>query len=208
MFREIKPTAVLLAFAFVSTAWPQETQPSEPANAPPSASSAQGNALMFSYEKSPEHYYRLEFRVLEISVEGKLINSRSYDEVVASGAKSATPSLIRSGDKVPVITSSYPASGGTTNSQYEYFRIGTDIDVHKVAVLDGTLRLYVTADLSTISSVAPATPNHPITRTTRWDSNVIVPIGKPTVIFSSDNNAGNGKTELELTAVPLEKESR
>jgi hypothetical protein len=43
----------------------------------------------------------------------------------------------------------------------------------------------------------------PIVRNIRWVSWVTIPINKPTIIFSSDNNANKGRTELELTAVPV-----
>jgi hypothetical protein len=40
-------------------------------------------------------------------------------------------------------------------------------------------------------------------RQTKWSSNVIVPIGKPTVIFSSDDATTKGQMQLELTATAM-----
>lgn len=209
MFRGIKYAAVPLAFAFgcAMTVRAQETQSPESAKTSSTASSAQDNALMYSYEKSPERYYRLEFRVLELSAEGKVVNSRTYNEVVASGSKSSAPSLIRSRDRglARVSSSGSEANSAPAKGQDQYFHIGTDIDAYKVAALDKTLRLHVNADIESQSVVSPAAADRPTDRATRWDSNVIVPIGRPTVIFSSDNNSDGGKMELELTAVPLDQ---
>jgi hypothetical protein len=54
-----------------------------------------------------------------------------------------------------------------------------------------------------MSAMKPGSAEKHIIRQTSWDSNVTVPIGKPTIIFSADNSADKGKTELELTAVPI-----
>jgi hypothetical protein len=45
--------------------------------------------------------------------------------------------------------------------------------------------------------------SEPVIRQSNWNSRVTVPIGKPTIIFSSDNVSDKGKTELELTATPI-----
>lgn len=158
-----------------------------------------------SYKTSLEHYYRLEFRVLDVSAEGKVQDTRSYSIVAASGPKSDVTSSIRSGDRVPVTTTS--TSGGS-NVEYQYIDVGTNIDTDHIESMDQALRLRVTANISVIAMdahVLNATPHEPIIRQAKWQSPVIVPIGKPTIIFSSDNNVDKGKIELELTAIPLDK---
>jgi hypothetical protein len=197
MIKGIKAASVLVVLAFACTVavWPQQAQSPESA---------------LSFRNSPEHYYRLDFRVLEFSAQGKVTDSRSYSEMIASGPKSEKTSSIRTDDRVPVTIGSHAgASTGLVstlvNSEYEYIDMGTNIDAEMVQTIDQTLRLYVTANLDAMSSASPATSSRPITRRIGWHSYVTVPIGKPAIIFSSDNNADKGKTELELTAVPLDK---
>lgn len=187
MMKAIKTASALLVFALACTvvAWSQ---------APQAAGSTSTHASANSYKLSPEHYFRLTFRVLDVSAEGKITNSRSYTETIATGPKSGRTSSIRSGDRVPVMTGS---------SVFQYMDVGTNIDVQNAEIIDQTLRLYVTASISTLSSAAPANSAHPIVRQTKWNSYVTIPIHKPTLIFSADNSTDKGKTELELTAVPI-----
>lgn len=190
-----------LAIAFSPSAWAQEKQSST--SAQEASSSEQGSISV--YRKSPEHYYRLKFRVLDLSPEGKITNSRSYSEIIASGAKSAQTSSIRTQDRVSVPTEdrSQGVVNTLVNTHFQDIFIGTKIDVSMAEVVNQALRLHVTADLSSMSTVAPGSAEHPVTRQTSWNSNVTVPINKPTLICSSDNSADRGKTELELTAVPI-----
>jgi hypothetical protein len=62
--------------------------------------------------------------------------------------------------------------------------------------------MLVSADLSTVQpSEAPNTP--PIIRQNRWGSHVLVPLKKPTVIFSSDDLTTKRQMQLEVTATPI-----
>ena len=200
MNQRTKLASALLVFTLVFslTAWPQEVQPSQPAQA--SAS---------SYKQSPERYFRLNFRVLDVSPEGKVVNSRSYHEMIASGPKSEGNSSIRTGDRVPVATGDYSTKDAAiVHTQFQYIDTGTNIDVEHAEIVNRTLRLEVRVNISTFSSsdsssYLPANMKEPIIRQVSWNSYVTVPINQPTVIFSADNNADKGKTELELTAVPI-----
>ena len=196
MNQRTKLASALLVFALVFslTAWSQESQP-------PTASSR--HASLASYQQSPERFFRLTFRVLQISPEGKVIDGKSYDETVVSGTKSEKTSSIRTMDRVPVFNSDCGNSGTVSCKLSQVVSMGTNIDVQEVEIVGDTLHLHVTADLSTTSFKPPAKPEFPIHRDTRWNSYAIVPINKPTLIFSGDDNADKGKTELELTAVPI-----
>lgn len=184
--------AIMLAFSL--TAWSQDSQPTKP-EGKIGQESAQVPAVN-SYKQSPERYFQLTFRVLDTSAEGRVTNSRSYSEMFTTGPKSEFTGSIRTGDRVAVAT-------GAGSLQFQYIDIGTKIDANRAEVVDRMLRLHVTADISSMSTTAPGSPEKPVIRHTSWDSNVIVPIGKPTLILSADNSADRGKTELELTAVPI-----
>ncbi|MFZ0662788.1 MAG: hypothetical protein WAM66_08860 [Acidobacteriaceae bacterium] len=204
MTKAIKTASALLALALACTvaAWSQQTQ---------AAASTPTHPSINSYKQSPERYFRLTFRVLDVSAEGKVTTSRSYTETIATGVKSERTSSIRTGDRVPVATGSYSAGGASVsslvNTQFQYLNTGTNIDVEQAEIVDRALHLHVKVSISTFaptpSSYMPTNDKHPLIRDANWDSNVTVPIGKPTVIFSSDNNTGKGKIELELTAAPI-----
>jgi hypothetical protein len=44
----------------------------------------------------------------------------------------------------------------------------------------------------------------PVIRANRWSANVMVPITKPSIIFSSDNLQDKGKLQVELTATRID----
>lgn len=184
---------LVLAFAFGATGWAQESTAAENT----------------SLSTKPERYFRLTFRVLDISPEGKIASARSYNEIIATGPRSVQTSSIRTGDRVPVATGSYGSANiqsSLVNTQFQYIDVGTDIDAARAEVVDQTLRLRVSANISSMSTpVLLSNLHEPVIRQTKWDSNVTVPIGKATLIFSSDDSSDKGKTELELTATPIDQ---
>lgn len=137
------------------------------------------------------HYYRLDFVVKEIN-EAKAVNSRAYSTIVTTKKGGASDS-IRTGSRVPV-------PQGTTG--FTYMDVGVNIDCRSVEESPGRLMLNVSADVSSIAD-APGTSLPPVIRNNKWSSNVIVPVGKPTTIFSSDDVGSKGKMQVEMTATPI-----
>jgi hypothetical protein len=133
--------------------------------------------------------YQLDFVLKELE-EGKVINSRNYSMMVTLVAGGGS---IRSGDKVPVVTKSGP------QAEYTYLDVGVNIDCAAVLETQGKLTLNVKAD---ISSAQPDS-SRPLIRNTRWSSNVIVPLRKATVLFTSDDTTSKRRMQLELTAAPV-----
>jgi hypothetical protein len=136
-------------------------------------------------------YFHLDFVVKELDG-GKVISARHYSTTTAAGDYNCT---IRSGNKVPVQTGGSGSDGG----QFTYIDVGVNIDCRSAKEVQGDLALSVTAEISTTVT----TVKQPLIRQTKWSSNVIVPIGKPTVIFSSDDVTGKGQMQLELTATSI-----
>lgn len=197
MNQRTKSAHALLAFAIVlsPSVWAQDSQPSQATLTHPSVN---------SYKQNLERYFRLTFRVLDVSAEGKVTNSRTYNEMIVTGPKSEFAGSIRTGDRVPVATGGQQTGASKlVNTEFQYIDIGTKIDANRAEVVDQMLRLHVTADISSMSTATPGSAGRPIIRQTSWGSNVIVRIDKPSILFSSNNSADEGKTELELTAVPV-----
>jgi hypothetical protein len=142
-------------------------------------------------ESSPtEKFYRLDFVVQEVEG-GKVVNGRTYF-VIASTESQA---FLRTGNKVAVQT-----GGGGVN----YMDIGVNVDCNRLREVGKDLSLLVSAE---VSSVAPPTEGvtnaPPVVRQNRWNSRIIIPLRKPTVIFSSDDLNSKRKMQLELTATPI-----
>ena len=145
-------------------------------------------------ENAAPEYFRLTFRVIQISPDGKVADNRAY--TISTGEQQHNGSSIRTGDKVPMTVKP---------GEVQYLDVGTNIDVNFVRVENSTVQIYVMAHLSTSSTVPPATTGLPVIRETSWSGPVMVSLGKPAIIFSSDNNSDKGKIELELTATSMEK---
>jgi hypothetical protein len=67
----------------------------------------------------------------------------------------------------------------------------------------GQLSLRVSAEVSSRSSTSSPDSGTPVIHRNRWESNVVVPVGKPTTIFSSDDVASTRTMQLELKATPV-----
>ncbi len=149
---------------------------------------AAGAAFSQEPPKPPESpkFYKIEFVVKE--VEGsKILNARSYAmTLLADGKDSAST---RTGTRIQF--------------QSSWFEVGVNVDCRNAReVQRGELALYVTADISSLGD--PSGPNgQPPVRQNRWSSSVVVPIRKPTVIFSSDDLVSKRQMQLELTATPI-----
>jgi hypothetical protein len=139
----------------------------------------------------PPEFFRLDFSLKELEG-GKLVNTRSYQTMAVTGNNVAS---IRSGGKVP--------SNTGTDKGYTYIDVGVNIDVRRVTRMNDELNLDVTAEISGVvePNDHPALP--PVVRQTRWNSVVVVPMGKATVLFKSDDPASKRQLQLEMTATPI-----
>jgi hypothetical protein len=136
-------------------------------------------------------YYHLDFVIKELE-DGKVTNSRHYSMMVLS----QTNGSIRTGDKVPVRTSS------GESKLYTYLDVGVNIDCRQVRQVQDKLVLSVAVDISSVAGeTTSVTP--PLIRNTKWSSEVTLPLNKPTVLFMSDDAAAKRQMQLELTGTPV-----
>jgi hypothetical protein len=144
-------------------------------------------------------FYRLDFVVKEVE-NGKVVNTRAYASMISPDGGNGS---IRTGQRIPVSTGSLALGAGAVNTQYSYHEAGINIDFSSAKELTDRLALQVTADISSVPLAAETPGLPPGTRTNRWTSFVIVPLRKPTMIFSSDDPASKRQLQLELTATPI-----
>jgi hypothetical protein len=149
-------------------------------------------------------YLKLVYRTLQIGEDGKVVSSHSYSTIVVANTGHASPSQIRSDDKIPILTSN--TSGG--DIQYQYQNVGTDIDTYGAKLSGNQLTVNLSVNLNEIakSDVTAQKPiTAPVVRQLKWQSDVIAILGKPTIVFTSDSPSNTGKTELELTATEIKQ---
>jgi hypothetical protein len=148
----------------------------------------------FAQNPEPAKFYKLDFVVKEVEA-GKVLNARSYWVTISVDNNCS----IRTGSKVPVPTT--PAVG---TAQFTYLDVGVNIDCLHMKEVQNGLSLGVNADVSSVLQES-TTPSNvlPIVRQNKWSSTVIVPLKKPTVIFSSDDLTTKHQMQLELTATPI-----
>ena len=152
-----------------------------------------GTCLAQDADKSePQKFYRLDFVVKELEG-GKTVNSRSYFITVAIAPKQR--SEIRTGSRIP-----FQSSPGN----WQQLNVGTSFDCTGIQELPAGLSIYVSADVeSVLEEPSSGQSGHPIVRDNSWKSTVVVPLKKPTVIFSSDDPASKRQMQVELTATPI-----
>ncbi len=156
---------------------------------------APGSGFAQNQEAPPQKFYKLEFVVKEVEG-GKVLNARTYSTTVAADAKELGQTAIRVGGRVPI---------GTVGDikSFQYLDVGVNIDCRAVREVERALSLYVSADISSVPSDAATPGVAPTIRQNRWSSLTIVPLKKPTLIFSSDDPTSKRQMQLELTATPI-----
>jgi hypothetical protein len=142
----------------------------------------------------PQNFYRLDFVIKEVEA-GKVINSRNYSTTTPTRNP---PTQIRTGSKVPRQT-------GNPTNPYEYIDIGVNIDCYNAREVENQLALTVGVELTNLApgQTAGSGSLPPLLRENKWQSEVILPLRKPTVIFSSDDPTSTHKMQVELTATPI-----
>jgi len=144
-----------------------------------------------------QKYFRLDFTLKELE-SGKTVNSRAYSTTILTGKSSR----IRTGNKVPVPT--LPNQG---KPNFTYVDVGVNIHCQAAREVGNRLALSVSADISSAAVDENKNPNDynppPLIRQNGWNGDVIVPLRKQTVIFSSDDPSTKRQVQLELTATPL-----
>jgi hypothetical protein len=179
---------LLATIAFAPRALAQDQpKPAEPAKAP----------------EPPAHFYHLELVVQELGTDHKPVNSRTYTTTVSTDYRGSAS--IRTNSKIPIVTGSMSSanSPALTNTQFQYQDIGVNIDIRRTQEVGRQLSFDVTANVSSVAETDPHL-HEPIIRQNQWQAVVLIPIGKPTVVCTSDTLDSKGSMQLVVTATPLQ----
>lgn len=152
-------------------------------------------------DKPDEKFYRLDFVAKELDG-GKVTNSRTYSLLITNQNTSKGGS-IRVGSRLPVQVSAIGAN-------IQYYDLGVNIDCRPVREIGSHLALDVSAEISSVAvatdpSLATVSSLPPVVRHNKWSSSALIPVGKPTVIFSSDDPSSKRTMQMEVTATPVKQ---
>jgi hypothetical protein len=148
------------------------------------------------------HFYHVVFMVQELGADGKPTNSRSYSTTVLTAYDRMIS--IRANFRVPVATfSAKSSSGEETPTQFQFMDIGVNFDIREVREVGRDLTLGIRADISSIFPSSDPKIKQPVVRHDQWEAPVLIPIGKPTTIFSSDALDSRGSMQIVATATQL-----
>ena len=188
---------LLLILQFAGRAFAQDEPQTQAANKVPETAKA---------PELPAHYYHLDFVVQEVGENGKPVNSRTYSCTVST-ARNERDS-VRIGSRVPMATGSLGNGNAIVNTQFQYQDIGVNFDVSEVHEVGGKLAMNLGAEVSSIGPTThiggPNGPVEPAKHQKSWHTPVLIPIGKSTVVFTSDDLDGKGSMRVVVTASLLQ----
>ena len=133
-----------------------------------------------SEDPAPTKFYKLAFVIQEVDG-AKVINTREYDVIDAEG-------------KLCSIRTSSAAL-----IQGQSYNVSVSIDAFELRETETGLALAVNAGIVSV----PSEDTTPVARKNSWNSFLIVPMKKLTLLFSSDDVSSKHKLQLVLTATPL-----
>lgn len=150
------------------------------------------------------HYYHLVFVVQEMGADSKPVNSRTYSTTVSTDPHNSAS--IRTGSRIPIATGTYSngESKALVNTQFQYIDVGVNFDVREIREINRQLSLDLTSDVSSVADSSDPNLHEPVIRQNKWHSMVFMPIGKPTVVFTSDSLDSKGSMQVVVTATPLQ----
>jgi hypothetical protein len=150
----------------------------------------------------PAHFYHLEFVVQETGADGKPTNSRTYSGTVSTSRTDRGFST-RTGSRIPIATGAY-GDKENKNTQFQYLDVGVSIDARDAREEGDKLALSLNAEISSLAGTQTISGvNEPVVRQNRWQASVLVPIGKTTVVFTSDVLDSKGGMQVVVTATAV-----
>jgi hypothetical protein len=189
---------IALLLIVVSASLPAFTQsslskPASDLSKPAAETAGQGWEMKKEMET---RYFRLQVSVRELDGE-RVINHREFNVTVATEEHALRPVSIRSGDRIP----SMVASKGAPET--EYLDLGIDFDVQNVEMHGDRLALRIDGHLTSLADPANTNPAALVIRSNSWGSRVLLHVGKPEIVFSSDDASSTHRFQVEITATEI-----
>jgi len=143
----------------------------------------------------PRKVYRLTYTVTEKD-NGKATGSRSLTLVAVSGEKT----VLKQGDRVPIVTGSYEGGTSGPNTQVQYMDVGLSIEA-TVEGFGGGVRLRTKVEQSSVAEEKPGSgPHDPVIQQTTLEGTSTLAPGKPLLLGSLDVPGSTRRQEIEVVA--------
>jgi hypothetical protein len=189
--RRITLVCFLLAFAMISEQknFSQDAPSGQQSSKPQSVAPTQ-----------PSHFYRLDFAVEEVGADAKPMNSRTYSTMVGTDVRDIMS--IRTNSRIRIAPGA--DASGKENTQFQLVDLAANFDARDVHEIGRQLSFYMTADLSGPTALNDPSGRQSVVRQNRWQGFVLIPTGKPTVVFSSESLDSKGSTRILVTATSIQ----
>jgi hypothetical protein len=155
---------------------------------------------------APQHYFRLNLVVEDLDGAGKVVNARTF--VTSAATTAGYTQEIRTGSRIPIPIGGSAVAGSAEPTQWQYIDVGVNFDVSNVKESGEKLGFRLGADISSLAGQPTGqltgVSNRPVVRQNKWDSTVLIAIGKATVVYSADDLDSKGKMQVEVTATRVE----
>jgi hypothetical protein len=136
--------------------------------------------------------YRLTYTLTETDG-GKRVGAQHFAMIVVSGRKT----VLKQGDRVPLVAGSVSTSGGP-QTQVQYLDVGLNIDASIEESADG-VRLNTAVEKSSIAEEKSGLgPQDPIVRQAKLEGTSILTAGKPLILGSMDVPSTARRLDIEV----------
>jgi hypothetical protein len=136
--------------------------------------------------------YRLTYTLTETD-EGKRVGTQHFAMIVVSGRKT----VLKQGNRVPLVTGSVSTSGGA-QTQVQYLDIGLNIDASIEESADG-VKLNTQVEQSSIAEEKSGLGTQdPIVRQAKLEGTSILTAGKPLILGSIDIPSTAKRLDIEV----------
>jgi Bacterial type II and III secretion system protein len=136
--------------------------------------------------------YRLTYTLTETDG-GKRVGTQHFAMIVVSGRKT----VLKQGNRVPLVTGSVSTSGGA-QTQVQYLDIGLNIDASIEASADG-VKLNTQVEQSSIAEEKSGLGTQdPIVRQAKLEGTSILTAGKPLILGSMDIPSTARRLDIEV----------
>jgi len=146
----------------------------------------------------PKKTYRLNYTVIDFDG-SKRLGDQHYSMVLVSGQRT----ILKQGNRVPIITGTDTKDPNNPQTQYTYLDIGMNFD----ATIDdapNSLRLKAKVEQSSVvDNRSGALPQEPLIRQSLFEGSAVLTPGKPIVLGSLDITGTTRRIEIQATVEPL-----
>jgi len=146
----------------------------------------------------PQKTYRLIYTLIDFDGT-KRLGDQHYSMVLVAGQRT----ILKQGNRVPIITGTDPKNPTNPQTQYTYLDIGMNFD----ATIDdapNSLRLKAKVEQSSVvDNHSGALPQEPLIRQSLFEGSAILTPGKPIILGSLDITGTTRRIEIQATVEPL-----